>query len=489
MIWLDKIISWALPAAGLKRAHARAMQQVLLSYEGVRSDRRQGGWFTQGTSGNAEIGPAVGRLRDNSEDLARNNAFASKSVRRWSRRVVGYGITPQADTGNDVVNAKIDAKWKAFVPASCSDRRINAYAAMRMIVRTTFVRGECLIRLWDRRPGDGLPVPFQFQVLEPDYLDSSKTMALNSGYIIQGVQFDMIGRIQGYWLYGYHPGDVIVTSLRGLTSAFVPAEQVIHHAALERPGDVRAVGRLAPIIAKLRDLDEVGDAKIMRTKIEACLAMFVGQPEGAEGPTLGPVNTITDGSGAKIEEFRPGMIAYGGFGQKPEFFSPTGSGDWAPYKKTEVREICAGMDQPYVVIGEDLEAVNYSSFRGGAIDERDSVDEYRYLWLIPQVLDRIWAKFIDTLVIMGEIPEANYAVKWNPPPFDLLDRHAEAEADRIEMLIGKTTWPQLVGNQGQDPNKQIAEITKWKGLLEAAGITFAKTTTESVSTTNTTGAI
>lgn len=480
---LDKTISWFDPQAGLRRTRARRAQEVLLAYEGARSSRRQGGWNPTGTSGNTEMGSAIGRLRDNAEDLARNNAFAQKSVRRWCRRVVGYGITPQADTGSDTVNKTIDQWYAKWARTCCSDQRINFPAAQRMITRTAFTRGECLIQLRDRFTGDGLPVPFQIQVLEPDFLDTNKTEALSNGYIIHGVQFDLIGRITGYWLFGQHPGDPLPTSARGLQSKLVPAEFVIHHVPLERPGDVRGVSRFSAVMNKLRDLDEYADAEIVRKKIEACLALFVSQ-ENPDDPKLG---AITDADGRKIETFEPGMVAYGQNGQKPEFFSPTTGGNYAEHKKVELKEITAGLDQPYVVVGNDIGDVNYSSYRGGAVDERDSIDEYRWLWLIPQVLDPIWVKFIDKLFAMGEIPEPNYGVKWNPPPFDLLDRAIEAEADRMELQIGKKTWAQLVGEQGFNPKKQIAEIKEWKPLLDEAGVTYARSTSESNSETSSDG--
>lgn len=486
MHWLDRMISWVSPSTGVARARARVAQRALLAYEGARTGRRLGGWSPSSASGNAEMGPAVAKLRNNAEDLVQNNAFAQKSVRRWCRRVVGYGITPQADAGNDAINAVIDRHWAQWSRECCSDRRLNFGALQRQIVRTAYVRGECLVRMWDRFTTDGLAIPFQIQVQEPDYLDTAKMLWLGNGVIIHGVQFDLLGNLQGFWLFGQHPGDPVQTAQRGsLVSKFVPARHVIHHVPLERPGDVRGVSRFASVISKLRDLDEYADAEIVRKKIEACLAMFVGQPEGTDGPTMGPA--ITDSDGNKIEEMRPGMIAYGQPGQKPEFLAPTSGGDYATHKKVELKEIFAGLDAQYVVNGNDLEATNYSSFRGGAVDERDAIDEYRWLWLIPQVLDPIWRKFIDTLYAMGEIPDQSYGVKWNPPPFDMLDRAQEAEADRAELQIGKTTWPQLVGNQGQNPSKQIAEIEKWKPLLDAAGVTFAASTSESSNDSNNQG--
>jgi lambda family phage portal protein len=478
MNWLDKSIAWLSPQAGLRRARARMMTEAVLAYEGVRSSRRQGGWNTTNASGNAEIGAANYKLRANARDLCRNNAYGRKAKREWAKRVVGTGITPRPDTGSEAVNKTIITFWDQFAEQCSTDRRINFYAAEKLIVSSCYESGEVLIRLWDRRPDDGLAVPFQIQILEADYLDTDRTQQLQNGWIIQGVQFDPIGRITGYWLYSSHPGDVIITSLRGILSKFVPAEFILHHGEVDRPGDVRAVTRFASVIAKLRDLDEYADAEIMRKKIEACIAAMITQPEGAEGPTIS--SAAVDGTtGLKVEEFRPGLVMYGAPGVDVKFLNPETSGDYAAYKKAELREVAAGLEIPYVVLDDNLEAVNYSSYRGGLLAFRDAIEEYRWNWLVPQVLNPIWRRFIDKLWVMGKISERNYRVQWDPPPFDLLDRGAEAEADRLELQIGKKSYPQLVASLGNDPEQQIAEITAWKAKLEAAGVTFAKSTVES----------
>jgi lambda family phage portal protein len=354
-----------------------------------------------------------------------------------------------------------------------------------LIVSSCYESGEVLVRLWDRRLEDNLAVPLQIQILEPDYLDDTKTMIVNSngvvsGYIIQGIQFDPIGHIVGYWLYGNHPGETLQISTRGsIYSKLVPADAVLHHAEIDRPGDVRSVTRFAAVISKLRDLDEYADAEIMRKKIEACLAMMVTTPEGIDGPTL--AGAAVDADGRKIETFTPGMVMYGAPGVTAEFFRPPDSAnDYAAHKKTELREVAAGLEIPYVVLDDNLEAVNYSSYRGGLLAFRDAIDEYRWNWLIPQVLDPIYRKVIDKLYLMRVIIEPNYGVQWDPPPFDLLDRAAEAEADRLELQIGKKTYAQLVGEAGNDPEEQLAEITALRPKVEAAGITFAKSTSEAI---------
>ena len=472
--WLDKAVSWMSPTTGLRRMRAKAVADLFLSYEGVRSTRMMGGWNPQGTAGNAENGPSLARLRDNARDLGRNNAYAKRALREWAKKLVGYGITPQADTGNDVLNERIDGElWPSFVARCCSDQRTNYYAEQKRIARAGFESGECLIRFWMRRPEDGLRVPMQIQVLESDYIDTGKTETLKDGYIIQGIEFDMIGRVRGYWLFGQHPGDVLSFSRRGMGSKFVSAEYITYYGELERPQDARTVTRFAPVMNKLRDVDEYATAEIFRKKTEACLAAVVTTTEGDSGPTLG--GKMTDASGNTVEQMQPGMIAYTQPGQAINFMSPSSAGDYETHKKAELREVATGLDMPYTVLADDLSDVNYSSFRGGAVSFRETLEEHRFNWFIPQVLTPTWERFIDACILVGELPFGTpYGVKWNPPPFDLLDREAEAKADEKELAIGKITYPQLCGNQGLDPEKQIAEIEKWRPRLEAAGVSFGQ---------------
>src|SRR5206468_382132 len=78
------------------------------------------------------------------------------------------------------------------------------------------------------------------QVLEGDFLDVSRTMGIASGHIVQGVQFNLFGQRESYWLYNYHPGGVYMLNPRGgILSQPVPASQVMHTYCILRPGQVR----------------------------------------------------------------------------------------------------------------------------------------------------------------------------------------------------------------------------------------------------------
>ena len=101
-----------------------------------------------------------------------------------------------------------------------------------------------------------------------------------------------MGRRVAYWLFSYHPGGVLILNPRGgIVSQPVPADQIMHVYRVLRPGQVRGVPWLAPVMMALRDLDDYCDAERVRKKIEACVTAFVQQPEGIDGDPLGLAGT------------------------------------------------------------------------------------------------------------------------------------------------------------------------------------------------------
>jgi lambda family phage portal protein len=466
---LDRLILAVDPKAGLQRLRARAAAAgVRLAYEGAKTGRRTEGWITAGGSGNAELGGDIATLRNRSRSLIRDNHYAANACEQWAVYSVSYGITPQPKASSQAMNQFYAERWEEF-SRQCSADGLSHFPAMqRLIAKTEFESGEVLLRRRFRRRSDRNPVPLQVQVLEPDYLDHQKTGPIHgtSGYIIQGVEFDGIGRRVAYWLFPQHPGEVTTISQRGLASERVPAEDIIHVYDMRRPGMVRGVPRLAPVLLRMRDLDDYEDAYLMLQKVQACLAAFVEQPDG----DALPINkSTTDAStGIRLEMIEPATINYLKPGEKITFSSPQGSAVYGEYKRSIVRDLACGMGFPYEILSGDSSQNNYSSSRGGKVGFIQLVETYRWDVLIP-AFDRIWQWWQEAGVVAGVL-SGSVAVEWAPPPIPILDREVEAKADLIELQNGALTWPQLVSRQGYDPEKQISEITTWKERLEAAGV-------------------
>ena len=473
---LDRAISSVSPTLGLRRLRARlaidAVQEF--AYDGAKPGRRTGGWERHRTSANAEIRAGMVPLRDGARDLVRNNPLAAKALLELSTKAVGTGILPRARTGVPAIDSILDEKFAEWSDAI-------GYPQIQLLSARSIVEGgEALLRFRPRLVSDGLPVPFQPQVLEPDWIDNYKTMPLqNGGAIIEGIEFDPIGREVAVWLYRNHPGDAIAglsfigstyQSYRVAFDSGLPTAGYARGYRIDRPGQVRGVSWFAPVMMALYDLGGYETAERVRKRMESCLAMFYSGPDvGDLTPTMGQQSK--DAAGRIIEQFSPGMIARLPEGSTVTVAEPKSSGGYAEYVRTQERKIASGLGVPYEILTGDLSQVNYSSYRGGLIGFRGIIEEFQWNTLVPFVCAPVWRRFVDACMIAGIVKvHPGYGVEWGTPKFDLLDRLAEAQADEKQVRIGTMTWPQAVMAQGLDPAKQLQQIQDWNEELDKRGI-------------------
>jgi lambda family phage portal protein len=466
MNWLDCAIGVVAPGAGLRRARQRQAMAVLArAYEGATLGRRTDGWIAAGSGANAEIAPALARLRDRSRDLVRNNSYAAKAVGALVSNMVGTGLLPRARASDVEVSAVADRLWSAFAGAADADGLTDFAGLQALIVRSLVESGEVLVRLRERRAEDGLPVPLQLQVLEADHLDSTRTEDLgDGGFVLQGVEFDRLGRRRAYWLYPTHPGD----GRGALVSHRVPADRVLHLFERLRPGQVRGVPWFAPVMLKLRDLDAYDEAELVRKKIEACFAAFVTGVQDEE--TLGRAKTAPDGS--RVETFEPGMIEYLEPGRDVKFASPAASGGYADYMRMQLHAIAAGVGLTYELLTGDLSQVNYSSIRAGLIEFRRRMEALQWQLLVPGLCQPVWRRFVLAAQAAGKLPDGDIAADWTAPRFEAVDPMKDIQADILAVRAGVMTLKEAIARQGYEPAQVLAEIAAINAELDALGITL-----------------
>lgn len=470
MQWFDRAIGAVAPGLGLRRTRQRqALNMITRAYDGARQSRRTEGWITPGTGANAEIGPALSRLRARSRDLVRNNPYAAKAVQALVSNIVGTGLMPRARAQEPELAAQADLLWARFA-ASCDADGLTDFAGLQaLIVRALVESGEVLVRLRPRRRADGLAVPLQIQVLEPDHLDSLRTEELaGGGYILQGVEFDSRGQRVAYWLFPRHPGDANALMGQGsLQSRRVPADQVLHLFERLRPGQVRGVPWFAPVMLKLRDLDEYDEAELVRKKIEACFAAFVTGVED-EG-TLGAAQT--NAAGQRVESFEPGMIEYLEPGKDVKFAAPSASAGYAEYMRFQLHAIAAGVGLTYELLTGDLSQVNYSSIRAGLIEFRRRMEALQWQLLVPGLCQPVWRRFVEAAQAAGILPQdVEITADWTAPRFEAVDPLKDIQADVLAVRAGVMTLKEAIARQGYEPAQVLREIAATNAELDALGL-------------------
>lgn len=480
MNWLDRIVSTVSPEAGLRRAVARTRLEMLASvrsYDAAKVGHGTGGWVgVGGSSANAEITPQLSRVRERSRDLVRNNPYAAKGVNALVNGIVGGGIVPEPKGGSTRQQTATEEVWNAWAEVCDADGALDFYGLQALIMRTVIESGECLIRFRPRRLSDGLPVPFQLQVLEPDFIDTSRQETYGDGsYSMDGIKFDRLGRRVAYWLYDRHPGDNRAMMVAGISSREVPASEIMHIFDKLRPGQDRGVPWFAPVILRLRDLADYDEAEIVRKKVEACLAAFVEQTPGGDQRPLGtgvvssPNTNGTSGT-TRRESFEPGMIAYMQAGEAVKFTDPTPSGGYGEYMGVQLHAIAAGLGVTYEQLTGDLSQVNYSSYRAGNLEFRALVERLRWQLMINQFCAPVWKRFMSVGFASGALRRPDVRAEWVAPPWQSIDPVKEADAALTEMRTGGKTLRDYLTEKGKDFTEWLEETTATNAALDAAGI-------------------
>lgn len=472
---LNALISTISPAWALKREQSRLALgrvrdlQARMAYEGARVTRRTRGWQASATSANVETMLALQTLRDRSRDLVRNNPYAAAGLDMAVSYQVGTGIVPRSDTGDKTADMAANALWEQWGRQADGTGRHDINGLMAQAARTRCEAGEALVLMEPIGAAEArarnLAVPLLLKVLEPDHLDGYQNnwMAPNDA-IIQGVEMDGRGRPIFYHIYPNHPGDLQSIS----QPVRIPANVLLHIYRQDRPGQVRGVPDLAPVMTRLRMIDEYEDAALMQALSQACVAAFVtsGAAEGT-GPLEAGAGS-TDG----IKTLKPGMIERLMPGEQVDFLTPSGSGAFSDFTRHQLRAVATGFGLTYDLLTGDLSQANYSSLRAGRLAFKRRLETLQWQLLVPRLCQPIWEAFIRSAVVAGRLPpiRGEWKVKWSTPRFEMVDPYKDTMAIREQLRLGIMTWGQAVAEAGEDPEQQVTEIAKWNDLHDESGL-------------------
>ena len=456
----DNFLAAVNPQAALRRERARLQMDALRRYEGASRGRRAENWLTSGTSADAASAQDLRLLRDRSRDLVRNNPFAAKAVQVIVSNVIGTGIVAQAQAQRSRRRSQqltdVWLNW-ASDPQQCDwEGRLDFAGIQALATRAIVESGEVLIR---RRTRSGQRVPLQLQVMEPDFIDTTRDSSLdNGGLIRQGIEYDSTGRRAAYWLFDEHPGENHLR-MTNFTSSRVPAEQIIHCFRRDRPHQSRGIPWAAPVMLTLRDLDDYSSAQILKQKISACFAGFVVDTEAADAGLDGEI----------FDRLEPGALELLPPGKDIRFASPPSVGEFDKVSRELLLQVASGFGITYESLTGDLNQTSFSSGRMGWLEFHRNIEQWRWQMLIPQMLNPVWNWFVAAGAVNGVRAEGVVA-HWTPPRRELIDPAKEIQATKDAVRSGFMSLSEAQREFGYDPEEVITEIAQDNERLDDLGV-------------------
>ncbi len=464
---VDRLVGYFNPRAGLRRSVARDL--LTRAYEGAS---KKDGWRPSraGASANADHMADAASLRVRARSLVQNVPYIAQGLRSLVANAVGTGITPRwMGAGAD----RMDELWGQWAKVADADGRTNIYGLQAAACRAMWQDGEVLVRIRSRRPSDGLPVPMQLQLLEIDWLDSSRTERRGGNTIVEGIEYDPLGRKVAYWLFDSHPGEPL--PLRATVRASsnpVPADQIIHLFNPERPGQARGITRLAPVIAAVRDLQLYEDAEAQRKNLETRLSVIGSQDvdmlesppapgEQAAGGGAARTGNLGDLAGGSIIEAPPGL--------NMTVVAPTAAPGYVEYVKQRLHIIAAGWGVTYEMMTGDMKEVNFSSARVRQNDFRREMEMEQWLTIIPNLCERICTAFAQHAYLAGLVPAVYTDVDHSTPKWQYVNPGQDVRADLDEIAGGLSSYSEKLRQRGYKPDVVFAELKEDLERLQADG--------------------
>ena len=469
--------SQAPPPQGLHRKIPRLSR----NFSAARTGRLFSGWTSEVGPLDQVLRQELSVLRSHSRRLSRDNDYMKAFLRMVRRNVVGpRGVALQVrarESGGELdeaANQKIEQAWSVWGrKGTCSVcGRLSWLDIQRLAITSVARDGEALIR---EVRGFNNPNRYALQVLDAEWLDHrlNKTLPGNRE-IRMGVERDEWGRPLAYhfkvntWPHNqWNPQKMLHER--------IPANQIIHLFITEDADQTRGVPFSHTAIRRLGMLGGYEEAALTAARAGAAKMGFFQRSESAAA-SYAPAEQ--DERGNFIQEAEPGHFEELPDGYEFKEFDPGyPSGEMGSFMKTVLRGAAAGLGVTYNGLANDLEGVNYSSLRAGALEERD---EWMVLqnWLIESLHNRVFSDFLSQSMLSGEIslPFAKFdkfnAPQWYPRRWKWVDPDKEGKGHAREVSLGISSLTQIAADQGRDLRDVLEERAAEQELANKMGVTL-----------------
>ncbi|MDK4713000.1 phage portal protein [Rhizobium sp. CNPSo 4039] len=436
-------------------------------YNSAGYGRRNKARFAPKTSANAEIGRALGTVRDRSREFVRNNWAGQRILDVLTSHVIGAGIMTVPNTGSDRIDNQYRLVREEWEENSDIEGVLDYGAQQALQFRSMVEGGDAVLRMVPRPfEGSSHPVPFRLQGLEGDQIDETRDINLvtpgQTQFVRLGIQIDDWGVRQGMYLWKAHPGEMVVGNIE--PSALVDWHDVCHLYRPLRFGQLRGISWFAPILLTAQEIKDLMEAAIIQQRTQASFAGFLKRAPGASNVLA----VKKDEKGDKVTRIEPGQIQ--DIGESDIVFAnPSSQSVFGDSYKAGLRAMAAGAGITYDQLTGDLTQANYSSLRAGKIEFRRLVEQIQWQMVVPMVCRKVDRRFLDMAIMSGKLPNRRngYQVDHIMPAVEPIDPTKDLQADVTAVRAGRMSPQEFMSAWGRDWRKIVKDFDQFFKFADA----------------------
>lgn len=443
-------------------------------YEAGAMTRRTATWRAPSSSPNTSMLMSLGTIRDRSRQAIRNDGFAKGAIDELVSNLIGTGIQPLSKADDATFRSQVQALWLRWTDESDADGQLDWYGQQTQAARAWLEAGEVFIRLRDRLPTDGLSVPLQLQVIEPELCPHSLFTTTPGGNKVRaGKEFDAIGRVVAYWFYPSRTNDADEIDYGTLKR--IPADKIQHVYDPLRAGQLRGLPVLTQTLVRLHHLDKFDDATLLGQELKNLFVGFVRSPmSDAGGAGINPLTGLpVDGTDRPFATLEPGIFQELAPGEEVEWSNPPQVPQTYPdFMRQQLMAAGTACGVPYELWTGDMRGVNDRVMRVVLQKFRRRIQSLQHQIIAFKLCRPIWNAWLDRAYISGALPMVGYGknpepwqrAKWMPQGWPYLNPVQDIQSLKEGIRAGLTSRSSVVSEQGEDAEvidaEQIADNTR-----------------------------
>ncbi len=454
-------------------------------YEAASQTRRTLGWRAPTSSPNQGTLANLTTLRDRSRAAVRNDGYAKGVIDKLVTNIVGTGIKPLSKADDRTFRDKAQRLWLRWTDESDADGLLDWYGQQAQAVRGWLEGGEIFARLRPRFLADGLSVPLQVQIIEPELCPHTYNAVLPNGRRVRaGIEFDQIGRRVAYYFHPSRPGDVQDFDSGVLRR--IPADNILHIFDPLRSGQLRGLPHLTQALIRLHELDKFDDATLLRQQLSNLFVAFLtkeadSEDEEALHPLTGlPRDSEGDSPALTME---PGIFQELEPGQRVEFSKPPDvQNGYRDFMRQQLFSVCAATGVPYEILTGDMSGLNDRVVRVILNEFASRIEATQHQIVAFQMCRPIYRAWMDRAFLAGALPipesyltepEPWAAVKFTPQRRRYLHPVQDVTAQVAAIEAGFTSRTAVVSEWGEDAETVDAEQAADNARADQLGLEYS----------------
>jgi lambda family phage portal protein len=420
-----------------------------------------------------------------SREQGSNNDHGKAFLRMVRQNVVGpRGVQLQAQAQDpdgkldSVANDAIEAAWAAWSkPANADVTGAMSWRTMQGLLCITAARdGEFMVRVITGAQAG--PWGFSLQVIDPQRcpVDYDEERRRDGTFVRHGIEFNEFGRPLAY-LFTTLDARQVDYRFGGRNFTRVPAEEILHGFLPEMIGQKRGIPWMATALWRMHMLRGFEDAALVNARASAAKSGFFEWDKDmapADDPNDNREPLLIEAEAGTYTELPPGLTFKESNPQYP-------AGEFAVFTKAMLRGVASGLGVAYNGLANDLEGVNFSSIRQGALDEREHWKDLQE-WLIEALHERVFSRWLRYSLLSGRITTAGGGtlsadrlakferISWQPRRWAWIDPKAEVAAAIASKNSLLQSPAQIIRDSGRDPESVWKEYASDIASMKAAGI-------------------